>query len=151
MAVKGKLPGDSAKAFGQWLASTRKARRLSQEAVAKLAGISRPTLAEYEAGGRTSNQVWRPANPTAISLYGLADALGIEPAEMFERAGVPYDPDVAGGVALKPNTREGEQIISDLMSAVSALTTEVAELRSRLDENQPDGTGKGAPRKRAGA
>lgn len=54
-----------------WIRELRVARFMSQEALAKRAGIARETLSEYEGGRR---------EPRAETMKRIADALGIVPA-----------------------------------------------------------------------
>lgn len=58
------------------LRDLRAARRLTQEQLAREAGIRQPALARLEAG--------RIANPTLATLERLAAALRVKPAELME-------------------------------------------------------------------
>lgn len=60
---------DALQDVGQLLKATRKARRLTQEQVADLAGISRPRYREIEAGSSSAR---------TTTLINIARALGLE-------------------------------------------------------------------------
>jgi transcriptional regulator with XRE-family HTH domain len=57
------------------LATMRKLRGLTQEQLAAEAGLDRVAIANIETGRR---------NPTVMTLFKLADALGVEVKDFFE-------------------------------------------------------------------
>jgi transcriptional regulator with XRE-family HTH domain len=61
-------------AFGNTVRRFREAARVSQEALADLAGIHRTYIGGIERGER---------NPTLLMIHRLAKALGINPARLF--------------------------------------------------------------------
>lgn len=61
--------------FGRKLREARKARALSQEDLAHLAGLDRTYISQCEAGKR---------NVTLRTLMSLAESLGIEPSELVD-------------------------------------------------------------------
>lgn len=65
------------KALGQAIRDVRKARRVSQEALAHNAGIDRSHMGKIERGER---------NVTALNLLRVAKALGVETSEIFSKA-----------------------------------------------------------------
>lgn len=60
--------------FGARLRQLRKAQKLSQEKVALKAGIDRSYLGQIERG---------ESNVSLVNIHRIAEALGIEPAELF--------------------------------------------------------------------
>lgn len=68
---------DPVKAFGDRVRTLREQRGLSQEALAAKAGIHRTYMGGVERGER---------NPCLRNILRLADALGVDPATLFERA-----------------------------------------------------------------
>ena len=65
------------KALGQAIRDVRKARSVSQEALAYNAGIDRSHMGKIERGER---------NVTALNLLRVAKALGVKPSEIFSKA-----------------------------------------------------------------
>ena len=65
------------KALGQAIRDARKARSVSQEALAYNAGIDRSHMGKIERGER---------NVTALNLLRVAKALGVKPSEIFSKA-----------------------------------------------------------------
>lgn len=55
--------------IGQWLKTARKARQLTQEQVAEMAGLSRPRYREIETGSSAAR---------TTTLINIARALGLE-------------------------------------------------------------------------
>lgn len=72
------MPSDPVKAFGDRVRALREGAGLSQEALAAKAGIHRTYIGGVERGER---------NPCLRNILRLADALGIEPDELFVRPG----------------------------------------------------------------
>ena len=66
---------DMRKVIGENFARLRKAKGLTQEAVAEKSGFSQSYIGWLERGQR---------NPTAISLWMLAQAVGAMPAELVQ-------------------------------------------------------------------
>jgi transcriptional regulator with XRE-family HTH domain len=69
---------DRRKALGSFIRTQREITRLSMRQLANLASISNPYLSQIERG------IYQPS---ADVLKSLADALGISPEKLFERAG----------------------------------------------------------------
>lgn len=67
------------KALGRAIRDARKARYISQEALAHISGIDRSHTGKIERGER---------NVTALNLLRIADALKILPSELFGKAGL---------------------------------------------------------------
>ncbi|HEY6335339.1 MAG TPA: helix-turn-helix transcriptional regulator [Alphaproteobacteria bacterium] len=67
---------DVRKVIGENLRRSRVSQDLTQEVVAERMGLDRAYISGLERGER---------NPTAITLWRLATALGIEPAELLKR------------------------------------------------------------------
>ena len=65
------------KALGQAIRVVRKAKSVSQEALAHNAGIDRSHMGKIERGER---------NVTALNLLRVAKALGVQPSEIFSKA-----------------------------------------------------------------
>ena len=76
--------------WGRWLRARRDELGLSRPELAERSGVSAGTIEGYERGGTGSGEQWKPPNPRAKALHALAAALGVDPAEMFERAGRRY-------------------------------------------------------------
>lgn len=66
------------KSLGQAIRDVRKARSVSQEALAYNSGIDRSHMGKIERGER---------NVTALNLLRVAKALGVPPSEIFSKAG----------------------------------------------------------------
>ncbi|MBV8687065.1 MAG: helix-turn-helix transcriptional regulator [Alphaproteobacteria bacterium] len=64
---------DMRKLVGRNAARLRKAADLTQEQLAERAGISQQYISDLERGKR---------NPTVVTLYELATALGVRPVEL---------------------------------------------------------------------
>lgn len=74
----------SAQRLGVTLGDLRKARGLSQEALAYRAGITKNQLQLIEAGRTTGPaKTAGPSNPRLSTLVGLADVLGTSVAELL--------------------------------------------------------------------
>jgi transcriptional regulator with XRE-family HTH domain len=71
-------PADPLALFGLKLAEIRKAKGLSQERLALESELARSYLWGVERGQR---------NITLLTIYRLADALGVTPATLLERPG----------------------------------------------------------------
>lgn len=69
-------------AFGQRVRYLRKNKGLSQEEMAALAGIDRSYMGHIERGEK---------NITLTKIYQICEALGIEVADLFPRAGAEGD------------------------------------------------------------
>ncbi len=68
------------RAFGDWLAEQRAAHNLSRNRLAQICGVDSSTIDRVEDG--TTKQ------PTASLLASVAEALDLDPAEVFHRAGI---------------------------------------------------------------
>ncbi len=71
---------DMRRLVGRNLARIRNAKRLTQEALAERSGFSQQYLSGLEQGRR---------NPTIVTLYELAQALGVDHLELLR----PEDPE----------------------------------------------------------
>jgi transcriptional regulator with XRE-family HTH domain len=67
------------KALGQAVRAVRKAKGVSQEALAHLAEIDRSHMGKIERGER---------NVTALNLFRIAAALGVKPSHIVGEAGL---------------------------------------------------------------
>lgn len=67
-------------AFGLRLRELRLARELSQESLARKAGVDRTYVSSVERGKR---------NVSLETIYLLAEALGVHPAELLKEPGRP--------------------------------------------------------------
>jgi transcriptional regulator with XRE-family HTH domain len=65
---------DVKRAFGARLRQLRKARKISQEAVALASGLDRSYLGRIERG---------EVNVSLVNIWRIAEALGATPAELF--------------------------------------------------------------------
>ena len=63
------------KAFGSHIRQIRNQKKLTQEQLADLAGISENTIATLESG---------KLNTTVATCFDIAKALGVEPKDLFE-------------------------------------------------------------------
>jgi len=75
---------ESAKRFGHELRALRQSRNLSQEQFAYVAGITKNQVQLLEAGrgsGAAGND--RPANPTLMTITGIASAFEMSVSEFF--------------------------------------------------------------------
>ncbi|GAA3663443.1 hypothetical protein GCM10022202_26540 [Microbacterium marinilacus] len=58
--------------------TARHERGISQEALAHDAGITKNAVQLIEAGRATGSETGRASNPRLSTVYGIADALGVE-------------------------------------------------------------------------
>jgi len=73
----GELTGDDPRVvFGLRLRELRRARAISQEALADDAGLDRTYISSVERGHR---------NISLLNIYRLASVLGVEPAELLHK------------------------------------------------------------------
>jgi transcriptional regulator with XRE-family HTH domain len=86
--MAGRPPTKEAPAFGQRLAAARRAKNLSQEALAKMLDTTRNNLAYYErkAGNPTLDFIQRCAASLEVSV---AELLGVEPPKATAKTGPP--------------------------------------------------------------
>lgn len=75
-------PADPSDRFGVNLQRTRQSMNLSQEELARRAGVHEKTISRYECGVRAIG---------LLTAIGLADALGVELKVLYE--GIRWDPD----------------------------------------------------------
>ncbi|WP_442918600.1 helix-turn-helix domain-containing protein [Leucobacter sp. MMO-75] len=61
----------------------RKDQNTTQEALAYRAGITKNQVQLLEAGRGSAREDGPPSNPRATTLFGLADALGVTPADLL--------------------------------------------------------------------
>jgi len=73
---------DAVREVGLRLQRRRVALGYSQEKVAHLAGVATYTYQKFEKG---ESKPGTPMNPTLFTLYALADALGMDVAELIQR------------------------------------------------------------------
>lgn len=71
---------DTSRLLGQRVRELREEQALSQEALAHKAGCSKNHIQVIEAAGRLD--MGRPINLRLTTLYGLAEALGVEPWDL---------------------------------------------------------------------
>jgi transcriptional regulator with XRE-family HTH domain len=76
--LKATLPGSRRAIFGRRVRVLRVARGMSQEDLADAAGVHRTYVSSLERGLR---------NVGLDNVYRLADALGVEPSELFRSGG----------------------------------------------------------------
>lgn len=72
------MSNDKLLAFGQRVRYLRKNKGISQEEMAAMAGIDRSYMGHIERGEK---------NITLTKIYQVSDALGIDVADLFPRAG----------------------------------------------------------------
>ena len=78
--VSGQQDGDgSLKRLGEAVRAARKARALSQEALADAAGIDRSHMGKIERGER---------NVTLLNITRIAKAMGCKPSDLLASAGL---------------------------------------------------------------
>ena len=66
---------DDKRAFGARLRQLRKARKISQEAVALACGLDRSYLGRIERG---------EVNVSLVNIHRIAEALGVKSAQLFD-------------------------------------------------------------------
>ncbi|MDQ6525624.1 helix-turn-helix transcriptional regulator [Nocardioides sp. LHD-245] len=86
------MPWDDgdARVLGRRVRRLREDRAMSQEALARRAGCSKNHVQLIEAAGRAAEAPPRGARPINLrlsTLYGLADALGVQPWELVRDPG----------------------------------------------------------------
>lgn len=77
---------ETARAFGQRVREFRLGAHLSQEGLAYRAGITKNQVQLIEAGRGSAREIGPPSNARMKTLFGLADALGVAPAELIAEA-----------------------------------------------------------------
>lgn len=75
---------EAARAFGERVRTLRHSARLSQEALAYRAGITKNQVQLIEAGRGSARENGPISNPRMKTLFGLAAALGVAPAELLD-------------------------------------------------------------------
>jgi transcriptional regulator with XRE-family HTH domain len=117
--------------FGQWLRAARMERSrltgLPRAELAKVCGVHDNSWANWERGGRNMGGHWVVYRPRNDSLYGIARALDLAPAEVFYRAGVPMEDDVL--VTVGPDG-------VDRMDLLMEMIGQLAEKMDRLTKGQ---------------
>jgi transcriptional regulator with XRE-family HTH domain len=94
------------KTFGQWVARMRRAKGISQERAAEIAGLSRTQWTRIELG---------TSGTRAENLPGIARAIDADPAETYRHAGL-LPPGSAGVPPAPPTeTRETLEIHEDAL------------------------------------
>jgi transcriptional regulator with XRE-family HTH domain len=116
------------KEFGRWLVACREATRTPRRRLARAAGISDSTLANYEKGGRHQDGRWWIQRPTRATLAALARALDVPEAEMLRRA----DPAAAPLPADPSDLPVPAADLAALLAAFAALTAETARLTNTI-------------------
>jgi transcriptional regulator with XRE-family HTH domain len=81
--AESEIERELASALGRKLAVLRKARGLTQEALADNAGVSRNHYQLLEIG-LSNRETRRPANPTLATLIALCGVLGVTVPEFIE-------------------------------------------------------------------
>ncbi len=74
---------DAARALGEEIRALRRAAHLSQEALAYRAGITKNQVQLIESGGGSARESGPISNPRMKTLFGLAEALEIEPSDLL--------------------------------------------------------------------
>jgi len=74
---------ETARAFGERVRVLRHSARLSQEALAYRAGITKNQVQLIEAGRGSARESGPISNPRMKTLFGLASALGVTPSELL--------------------------------------------------------------------
>lgn len=112
--------------FGEWLGRLRLAKGLTKRQAAANAGVSASTWSTLEAGGRRTRGVWYVPSPEDVTLVRVAQAIGEDPYELFERVQRPWDDSLSP--AGEPRTPPSTEV------RFTALEHEVRGIRSVLDE-----------------
>lgn len=112
---------------GQRLGTARRQLRISKREAARRAGFSDGQWRVLEAGRRiVAKGIVVPPNPKDETLQGAAEAVGIDPAELFRLVGRDF---VAG--ATPPPPANGTDP-SDLARRVGDLELDVREIRTMV-------------------
>jgi transcriptional regulator with XRE-family HTH domain len=74
--------------FGRWVEQERSARRLSKAEACKLAGVSPSSWYNIEHGGRLKDGKRIAHQPSTETLFGIAKAFEMDPADVFKAAGL---------------------------------------------------------------
>ncbi|MDU0366887.1 helix-turn-helix transcriptional regulator [Microbacterium sp. KSW4-17] len=72
-----------AQVFGETVRRLRREAKLTQEALAHTVGISKNHIQLIEAGRGASRADGPSSNPRMTTVYGLADALNVRPADLL--------------------------------------------------------------------
>jgi len=75
---------ETSRRFGEMLHSLRVERGLTQERLAHLSDVTKNHVQLLEAGIGSTRDRNTPSNPRMSTLFRLADALGVEPADLLE-------------------------------------------------------------------
>lgn len=118
------MPVDDLKGFGAWLKEERERRGLSRAQVMDAGGPSISTQQNYEDGGRVWKGQWQDVAHTDRTLEQLAKGIGLDPDEVFRRAGRTR-PGWAQGVP--PGAAASSQELPDKISRLSPADREFIE------------------------
>lgn len=129
-AAEGRDEAAIAVALGRSVATVRAARGLSMRAVATEAGISQPFLSQIE-NGRTM--------PSLLTLYRIASALGLSPAELMPSEPEPEPVHLVrrGEGPQVPVSEAPNAAVGRLVTAAGARAV-VSEYRVAADEDLGD-------------
>jgi transcriptional regulator with XRE-family HTH domain len=111
--------------FGAWLRELRGGRTRPEVAAASSVGL--PTLAYLERGGfrRNADEPKQVPNPRDETLIRIAEALGVDPGEMFKRVGHYDDRPATTGSRRREDRREPR---------LAEMERRLADLRAEMDE-----------------
>jgi transcriptional regulator with XRE-family HTH domain len=80
---------ESSRRFGATLHTLRVERGLTQERLAHLSEVTKNHVQLLEAGIGSTRDRNTPSNPRMSTVFRLAEALGVEPADLLEASGAP--------------------------------------------------------------
>jgi transcriptional regulator with XRE-family HTH domain len=122
--------------FGTWLRDLRVDQARTQTNVAEAARMGIQSLASLERGGfrRNDDGPWLVPNPKDETLISLARALGVDPEELFGRAGRYEDRPATKGSRRRLD-RRGDRL-AELEERIQALEAELVRMRERNAETE---------------
>jgi transcriptional regulator with XRE-family HTH domain len=78
---------ETSRRFGETLHALRVEQGLTQERLAHLSEVTKNHVQLLEAGIGSTRDRKSPSNPRMSTLFRLAEALGVEPADLLEEPG----------------------------------------------------------------
>lgn len=127
---------------GRMLRARREALGESREVMAKRAKVSRSTLQDWEAGGRTAFGSWRLPSPTPSTVTKIARAYMMGEHDLRSSLGLPATHQLSGSATLGPATSSAQGVVvgpasdelDEVRRVVERVDARAERIESLLDE-----------------